>query len=169
MDKQVRRIFSSLIALGIAILMMLCLTLLAWRQEDWYRMGLYLFQFLFASYLYVGLAVQMNIHSNFKRLEGIISGESDTSQLKCQSLPVPIIIIFVVFIGVMTFFSMLAATRKEWVILCIYLTVFAIVNFISMGVDITLNIKNYTKHIEELICSDMNHKKIETVGDQSTG
>ena len=169
MYKQGRMFFFGLIALGVAIMMNLCLTLITWRREDWYRMGLFLFQFLFASYLYIGLAVQMNIYSNFKRLEGIISDESDTSQLKRQTLPMLIVIIYVVFIGVMTFFSMLAATRKEWVILCIYLTVFAIVNFISMGVDITLNIKNYTKHIEELIYSDMNHKKIETVGDHSTG
>jgi len=153
-DKQNRQFVFGLIALGVAIVIMLYLTILTGRRQDWYRMGLCLFQFIFAVYIFIGLAVHMLIYTIFKRLEGIVSGESDTSQLKRQLLPVPIVILYVVFIGVMGLFSMLAATHQKWLVLCVYLTVFAIVNFIDMGVEISLNIKTYSKHIEKLICQE---------------
>lgn len=117
-------------------------------------MGFCLFFVIYTIDTYIGMIVDMKIFTCFRRLESIISGKSVSTQLRFRSLPIPIVIFFVVFAAVMVLFSMLAAVEQDWLILCIYLSVFVIGNFIFTGVKISLNIKTYSKHIEELICQE---------------
>ena len=158
-NKQNRQFVFGLIGLGVIIAVQLYMTILLGHRRDWFIMGFFLFFFIYSVDVFISLVVDMIIYNCFKRLEGIISGKSDFTQLKYKSLPGPIGIFFVVFVGVMILFSMLAAVEKEWLILCIYLTVFVIGNFIFMGVKISLIIKTYTKHIEELICTGIDGSK----------
>jgi len=167
-NKQSRQFVFALIVLGVGIAVMLYMTILLGQRRDWFRMGFFLFFVIDAVGALISMVVDMNIHTCFKRLESIVSSKSDTAQLGFQSLPVPLVIFFIVFIAVMVISSTVAAVEKEWLILCIYLTVFVIGNFIFMGVKISLNIKTYTKHIEELICTGIgSSKKVGTVSDHS--
>jgi len=153
-NRQSMTFVFTLIVLSVGIVAMLYLTILTGHRREWFRMGFCLSQFIYIVFVYIGVIVDMKIYDCFKRLEGIISVESDSIQFKDGALPVPIAIFFGVFIVVMYISSMITAVEKEWLILCVYLTGFAVGNLIFMGAKISLSIKTYAKHIEELICKN---------------
>lgn len=142
------------IGLGVVVVMLLCVTVLSGFRRDWFRMGLCLFLFLFTVFVYVGLFLDLKIHSCFKRLEDIIPRKSNSTPLGYQSLPMSVSIFLVLFGVVMVSVSLLAGLRQQWLTLCVLLTVFAVGNFIFMGVKIALNIRAYSKRLEELISKD---------------
>lgn len=68
------------------------------------------------------------------------------------------LIVLGVGIAVMLYMTILLGQRQDWFRMGFFLF-FVIGNFIFMGVKISLNIKTYTKHIEELICMGIDDSK----------
>lgn len=140
-----------LIMWGAVIAMFLYLIVLAGFRRDWVRMGLCLYLFIFVVFHCVGILLDLIIHSCFKRLEDIIPRRLDSTPLKWQTPPPPLAILWLLFAACMVSVSLYLALRQQWLTLCLLLTVFAVGNFIFMGVKTALNIKAYSKRLEKLI------------------
>lgn len=141
-----------------SVVLLLC-GVYAGFHYDWLRMGLCFFSAVYMAGFGVVFLFNLKIDSCFTRLKELISGESDSIQLRKSTKLVKIFIFITTLVLIILIF--LTCDRQYWLMMCLLLSAFSINFLISMYVMISLKIEDYSKCLEQLIsnCKECNSNK----------